>query len=81
MNPTFTLALCAIALGLPTAGFLVNALTAGKLPRRVVTFLGPGVVLGAFGATVILLAELLSPSSPSRSPLAASPSSSGTGST
>jgi NADH-quinone oxidoreductase subunit L len=60
VNPTLTLVLCAIALGLPTAGFLVNALTAGKLPRRVVTFLGPGVVLGAFGATVILLAELLS---------------------
>ncbi|MGC1909492.1 MAG: NADH-quinone oxidoreductase subunit L [Candidatus Dormiibacterota bacterium] len=62
MNPSFTMVLSAIALGLPTAGFLVNALTAGKLPRRVVSFLGPGVVLGAFGATVILLVELLSQS-------------------
>ncbi|MGC1406733.1 MAG: hypothetical protein WA938_08345, partial [Candidatus Dormiibacterota bacterium] len=59
MNPKFTLVLTAIALGLPTAGFLVNAVTAGKLPRKVVTFLGPGVVLGAFAATLILLAELL----------------------
>lgn len=60
MNPKFTLVLTAIVLGLPTAGFLVNALTAGKLPRKVVSFLGPGVVLGAFAATLILLAELLS---------------------
>ena len=59
MNPHFTLVLAAIALGLPTAGFLVNALSAGKLPRRVVTFLGPGVVLGAFLATLVLLAALL----------------------
>jgi NADH-quinone oxidoreductase subunit L len=59
VNSNFTLVLSAIALGLPTAGFLVNALSAGRLPRRVVTFLGPGVVLGAFGATVILLVELL----------------------
>ncbi|MGC2192742.1 MAG: NADH-quinone oxidoreductase subunit L [Candidatus Dormiibacterota bacterium] len=65
MNSTFTLVLCAVALGLPTLGFLVNALTAGKLPRRVVTFLGPGVVLGSFAATLILLVELLS-QSPSR---------------
>ncbi|HUY08544.1 MAG TPA: NADH-quinone oxidoreductase subunit L [Candidatus Dormibacteraeota bacterium] len=62
MNPTFTLVLGAIALGLPTAGFLVNALTAGKLPRRVVSFLGPGVVLGAFVASLLLLVELLSQS-------------------
>ena len=59
MNPSFTLVLCAVVLGLPTAGFLVNALTGGKLPRKVVSFLGPGVVLGAFVATLILLVELL----------------------
>jgi len=59
MNPTFTLVLSAVVLGLPTAGFLINALTAGKLPRRVITLLGPGVVLGSFVATVILLVELL----------------------
>ncbi|HVB14251.1 MAG TPA: NADH-quinone oxidoreductase subunit L [Candidatus Dormibacteraeota bacterium] len=59
MNSTFTMVLCAIALGLPTAGFLINALTAGKLPHRVVSFLGPGVVVGSFVATVILLVELL----------------------
>jgi NADH-quinone oxidoreductase subunit L len=59
VNPTFTLVVSAIALGLPTAGFLVNALSAGRLPRRVVTLVGPGVVLGAFVATVILLVELL----------------------
>ncbi|HVC40015.1 MAG TPA: NADH-quinone oxidoreductase subunit L [Candidatus Dormibacteraeota bacterium] len=59
MNPTFTLVLCGVALGLPTAGFLINALSAGRLPHRVVTLLGPGVVLGAFAASVILLVELL----------------------
>jgi NADH-quinone oxidoreductase subunit L len=59
MNASFTMVLCAIALGLPTAGFLVNALSAGKLPHRLVSFLGPGVVLGAFVATLILLVELL----------------------
>ena len=59
MNPRFTLVLTAIALGLPTAGFLINALSAGKLPRKLVSFLGPGVVLGAFVATLILMAELL----------------------
>ncbi|MGH7691840.1 MAG: NADH-quinone oxidoreductase subunit L [Candidatus Dormibacteria bacterium] len=60
MNPTFTFVLSAITLGLPTAGFLVISLSAGRLPPRVVSFLGPGVVLGAFVATLILLAELLS---------------------
>ncbi len=66
MNPKFTLVLTAIALGLPTAGFLVNALTAGKLPRKAVSLLGPGVVLGAFAATLILLAELLAQPAPRR---------------
>ncbi|HUY57316.1 MAG TPA: NADH-quinone oxidoreductase subunit L [Candidatus Micrarchaeaceae archaeon] len=60
MNPTFTMVLCAVALGLPTVGFLVNVLTAGRLPRRVVTILGPGLVLGSFVATLLLLVELLS---------------------
>jgi NADH-quinone oxidoreductase subunit L len=59
VNPNSTLALSAVALGLPTAGFLVNALSAGRLPRRVVSLLGPGVVLGAFVATVVLLVQLL----------------------
>ncbi|MGH7697073.1 MAG: NADH-quinone oxidoreductase subunit L [Candidatus Dormibacteria bacterium] len=59
MNASFTLVLSAIVLGLPTAGFLVNALSAGRLPRRVVAWLGPGVVLGAFVATLILLVEML----------------------
>ncbi|HEY6538243.1 MAG TPA: NADH-quinone oxidoreductase subunit L [Candidatus Dormibacteraeota bacterium] len=59
MNPTFTMVLCAVVLGLPTAGFLVNVLTAGRLPRPVVSLLGPGVVLGAFLACLVLLVELL----------------------
>ncbi len=59
MNPNFTFVLSAIALGLPTAGFLAVALTGGRLPRRVVSITGPGVVLGAFAAAVILLVELL----------------------
>ncbi len=60
MNPTFTLVLAAIVLGLPTAGFLVNALTFGRLPKRVVSWMGPGVVLGAFAAALITLIAMLS---------------------
>ncbi len=60
MNPTFTLVLAAIVLGLPTAGFLVNALTFGKLPKAVVAWMGPGVVLGSFVAAVVALVAMMS---------------------
>ncbi len=53
------LVLAAIVLGLPTAGFLVNALTLGKLPKLVVAWMGPGVVLGAFAATVVTFVAML----------------------
>ncbi len=59
MNPTLTLVLSALALGLPTAGFALNAVTAGRLPRRLVALMGPGVVLGSFVATLVLLASML----------------------
>ncbi|MGH7758701.1 MAG: NADH-quinone oxidoreductase subunit L, partial [Candidatus Dormibacteria bacterium] len=59
MNPWLSFVLAAIVLGLPSAGFLVQAFSAGRLPRRVTAWLGPGVVLGAFVATLILLSELL----------------------
>lgn len=60
MNPTLILVLSAVILGLPTAGFLVNALTLGRLPRRLVAWMGPGVVLAAFAATVVTLISMLS---------------------
>jgi NADH-quinone oxidoreductase subunit L len=59
MNPTFVLVVSAIVLGLPTAGFAVNALTLGRLPRGVVRLLGPAVVLGALAATLVLLVAML----------------------
>jgi len=59
MNPTFILVLSAIVLGLPTAGFAVIALSAGRLPRRLVAWMGPGVVVGAFIATLIMLVAML----------------------
>ncbi|MGC8474189.1 MAG: proton-conducting transporter membrane subunit, partial [Candidatus Dormibacteria bacterium] len=59
MNPQLTLVLSAVVLGLPTASFAVNAVTAGRLPRRVVTYMGPGAVLGSFVATLVLLATML----------------------
>ena len=62
MNPQLTLVLSAVVLGLPTASFAVNAVTAGRLPRRVVAYLGPGSVLGAFVATLVLLATMLAQS-------------------
>ncbi len=60
MNPTLTMVLAAIVLGLPTAGFLINALTLGRLPKAVVTWMGPGVVLGAFLAAVVTLIAMMS---------------------
>ena len=59
MNPTLIFVLSAIVLGLPTAGFALNALTMGRLPRRLVAWMGPGVVLGAFVATLIILVDML----------------------
>ncbi len=59
MNSSVVFVLSAVALGLPTAGFLVNALSGGRLPRRVVAVMGPGVVLVGFVASLILLALLL----------------------
>ncbi|MHB1525579.1 MAG: NADH-quinone oxidoreductase subunit L [Candidatus Dormibacteria bacterium] len=66
MNPTFIFILSAIILGLPTAGFAVNALTMGRLPRRLVAWMGPGVVLGAFIATLITLWDMLQQPASSR---------------
>jgi len=59
VNPTLILVLATIVLGLPTAGFLVNALSAGRLPKKVVAWMGPGVVLGAFVATLVIFVAML----------------------
>ncbi|HVA22295.1 MAG TPA: NADH-quinone oxidoreductase subunit L [Candidatus Micrarchaeia archaeon] len=58
----FATALAAVVLGLPLLGFLAISLVGGRLPRRLVRWLGPGVVLLAFvGVCVLLAATLMRP--------------------
>ena len=66
MNPTLILVLSAIVLGLPTAGFAVSAISAGRLPHRLVAWTGPGVILGAFVATLIIFVAMLQQPASSR---------------
>ncbi len=59
IGSTFATVGAAVVLGLPLAGFLVISLGGRRLPRAVVRWLGPGVVLAAFACVLVLLAATL----------------------